>query len=163
MLQPYTRYYWRVAAINEHSISSTGSAWNFITQGAGIVGEVRDVRCDILYGVNITLYHHGEVMPTAFSDVGGSYVVRVLDPGEYELVASKDGFRDVRQWIDVTELGHEYELHFRADHGLIPNAPDMSYVLSCINLWQFGELPCKLAMSRVLAVINAWQFPIVDA
>ena len=81
--------------------------------------------------------------------------------GNYTVVASKDGFRDREQTIDVTEP--TTEVNFVADKGLIPNAPDMSYVLACINLWQFGTPDCKLEMSTVLAVINAWQFPIVVA
>ncbi len=36
MLEPNTTYYWRVAAINEHNICSTGSVWVFATGESGL-------------------------------------------------------------------------------------------------------------------------------
>jgi hypothetical protein len=126
---------------------------------AQIVGETRAINCDILPGVNVTLYQGAAEITSTLSGGSGNYTFPNLEFGDYNVTASKDGFKDRTQAISVNETTI-YTLDFLGNHGLIPNAPNMSYVLACINRWKFGEPPCKLNMSTVLAVINAWKFPI---
>lgn len=126
---------------------------------AKIVGETREVNCAILGNVTVTLYQDYVEITSTISDGDGDYELAVPELGDYVVVASKDGFRDKTQTISVT-APTTYTLDFVGNYGLIPNAPDMSYVLACINRWKFGTPPCQLNMSTVLAVINAWKFPI---
>ena len=128
---------------------------------AEIQGQTKEVNCEPLTGVTITLLQNGTVIATTESDGTGNYTLVVAGFGEYRVVASMAGFRDRERSVSVTELT-AYTVDFVADHGLIPDAPNMSYVLACINLWQYGEPHCKLTMSTVLAVINAWQYPILE-
>ena len=113
----------------------------------------------VLSGVTITLYQDDAEIDSAVSGGDGHYELAVLELGDYTVTASKDGFRNKTRAISVTEPT-TYTLDFVGDYGLIPNAPNMSYVLACINLWKFGTPPYNLNMSTVLAVINAWKFPI---
>jgi hypothetical protein len=126
---------------------------------AQIVGETREVNCGILPGVNVTLYQGPIEIGSNVSDGDGNYTLAVPALGNYNVTASKDGFRDKTQAISIDQPT-TYTLDFAGNYSLIPNAPDMSYVLACINKWKFGEPPCQLNMSTVLAVINAWKFPI---
>jgi hypothetical protein len=123
-----------------------------------IGGNTRAVNCDILTGVNVTAYQGAVAKASNLSDGSGNYALTVPALGSYNVTASKAGFRSETQNISVTE-SIAYTLDFRGDHGLIPNAPDMSYVLACVNQWKFGTPPCQLSMSKVLAVINAWKYP----
>lgn len=129
------------------------------TVGSAIAGETREVNCNILSGVNVTLYQDDVEIASILSDVDGNYAWVVSEFGDYNVTASMDGFRSVTQPISVTE-NTTYTVDFVGDHGLIPNAPNMSYVLASINLWKYGTPPCQLNMSPVLAVINAWKNPI---
>jgi hypothetical protein len=124
-----------------------------------IVGETREVNCTVLPGVTVTLYQDDVEITSTVSGGSGNYELAVPELGDYVVVASKDGFRDKTQTISVTQP-IVYTLDFVGNYGLIPNAPNMSYVLACINLWKFGTPPCQLNMSTVLGVINAWKFPI---
>jgi len=83
----------------------------------------------------------------------------ISEPGEYEVVANKTGFKDETQSIDITELGQQYTLDFRGETGLVPQGPDVFYVLECVNHWLFPEPPCGLSVFKVLEVVNAWLFP----
>jgi len=124
-----------------------------------IGGNTREANCGILAGVNVTAYVGAVVKASNVSDGSGNYILTAPALGSYNVTASKAGFRSETQAITVTDAT-AYTLNFQGDHGLIPNAPDMSYVLACVNLWKFGTPPCQLSMSRVLAVINAWKNPI---
>ncbi len=126
-----------------------------------VTGQTREANCNILPKVSVCLNQDQVLLGCTVSDGEGNYTLAVPEFGDYEVVASKAGFRDETQTITVDEAT-TYTVDFVGSHGLIPNAPNMSYVLACINLWQFGEPQCKLSMSRVLAVINAWQFPVSD-
>ncbi len=125
---------------------------------ASIQGETREVDCEVLPGVTITLLRNGTMIGATESDGDGKYEL-ALGYGDYTVVASKAGFMAETRGVATTGPD-TYTVDFFGDHGLIPNAPLMSYVLRCINLWIFGEEPCKLEMSKVLAVISAWQFQI---
>jgi parallel beta-helix repeat protein len=124
-----------------------------------IVGETREVNSAALPGVTITLYQDDVEITSTISDGDGNYELAVPELGDYNVTASKAGFKNKTQAISVSEPTI-YTLDFVGDYGLIPNAPNMSYVLACINRWKFGLPPCQLNMSTVLAVINAWKFPI---
>jgi len=124
-----------------------------------IGGNTREANCGILAGVNVTAYVGAVVKASNVSDGSGNYILTAPALGSYNVTASKAGFRSETQAITVTDAT-AYTLNFQGDHDLIPNAPDMSYVLACVNLWKFGTPPCQLSMSKVLAVINAWKNPI---
>jgi len=125
-----------------------------------IVGDVHEVNCAVLAGVNVTVYQGAVQKASTIGNGTGNYELEVPVIGDYNVTISKAGFRNtVTQAISVPGLA-TYTLDFAGDFGLIPNAPDMSYVLACINLWKFGTPPCQLGMSMVLAVINAWKNPI---
>ena len=166
---------WHITAVASGE-TDDGYIWNIINgrtypflswqdpveaPGALILGQTREVNCAILPGVTVALYDEDEAeVYTMISDGDGNYTLVAPELGEYTVVASIAGFRNKERSISVTELT-SYTVEFVADHGLIPNEPDMSYVLACINLWQYGSPYCKLTMSTVLAVINAWQVPIL--
>jgi len=127
-----------------------------------VTGVTTEVNCDALAGVTITLYDDGEMKSTATSGGSGNYTLAasISETGDYEVVASKSGYKDESQPIDITELGQEYTLDFRGETGLIPNAPDIFYVLGCIDNWLYPPSEeCELSLFRVLAVIDAWLYP----
>ena len=126
---------------------------------AKIVGQTREVNSAILAGVNVTLYQGAVAVTSTISDGSGNYTLTVPELGSYDVVVSKEGYRSETQAISVTEA-MTYTLDFVGNHGLIPDAPDMPYVLASINLWKFGTPPYNLNISMVLAVINAWKIPI---
>ncbi len=128
---------------------------------AEIVGETREVDCAILAGANITVYQGDEPIASTVSDGSGNYTLAVPDYGTYNVVASKAGFRQETQAITVDE-STTYTLDFIAQDGLIPNDPDVFYVLDCIYLWKHGEPPCDIDVFRVLDVIYAWKYPILE-
>ncbi len=162
----YIGYIWaRITEFSSPGLAQlTGTpfagAGDIVDQGI-IEGQTKEVNCIILPGVTVTLYQNGTEMASTVSGLDGYYTLAVPGQGDYTVVAGKAGFRDEQQSVPVDDLT-TYTVHFVGSHGLIPNAPNMSYVLACINLWQFGEPQCKLTMSTVLAVINAWQFPVSD-
>lgn len=123
---------------------------------SGVTGEV---NCDILPGVTITLFKDGEEVTSTISDGDGNYKT-AIEIGDYEVAATKSGFRDETQEIDITDLQEVYTLDFLAETGLVPNAPDVFYVLECVNHWLFPEPPCGLTVFKVLEVVNAWLYPI---
>ncbi len=123
-----------------------------------IEGVTREVDGAILPGATVTLYQNGEAIGSVVSDESGNYEFEFSELGDYKVVVSKAGFRGETQSISVAALAI-YTLDFVGDHGLIPNAPSMSYVLACISLWKFGEPPLQLSTSRILDVTSAWIYP----
>ena len=157
-----TTYYWKIVARDNHAASTTGSVWEFTTEAEEVItitGVAGEVNCDTLAEVTITLYRDGNVKGSLTSDGSGNYGVTATESGTYSVVASKDGFKDKSQSINITELGQQYELNFRAETGLIPDAPDAFYVLECVNHWLYPESPCGLSVFKVLEVVNAWLYP----
>jgi hypothetical protein len=124
-----------------------------------IAGQTNVVNCTSLAGVNVTAYQGAVVKASTLSDGSGNYILTLPAAfGNYNVTASKAGFRNVTQPVSVPGLT-TYTLDFVGDNGLIPNAvPNISYVLDCINKWVMGS--CGLTISGVLAVINAWVVPI---
>jgi hypothetical protein len=122
---------------------------------APVSGLTREVTCDILEGVAISIDGVGPV----FSDGSGNYTIRASGPGTYTVNASKDGFRTETQTVEV-DCVNPVTLNFQAGYGLIPCSPDIWYALDCVNLWKYPPgTECDLSMSNALAVINAWLYP----
>ena len=119
----------------------------------------KEVDGAILPGAAVILYQNGEPIANVVSDGSGNYEFEFSELGDYEVVVSKAGFRGETQSISVAALAI-YTLDFVGDHGLIPDAPSMSYVLACVSLWKFGEPPLQLSTSRILDVTSAWTYPI---
>jgi len=129
-----------------------------VAQITGVTGEV---NCELLGDVTVGLFEVGSstLITGTTSAVDGSYVLSVPASGTYDVVASKDGFRDEAQANVAVVLGNN-DLDFRGETGLIPNAPDVFYVLDCVNHWLYPEGDCGLTVFKVLDVVNAWLYPI---
>ena len=123
-----------------------------------IAGVIKEVSGTILPGALVTLYQNGEARANVVSDENGSYELELSQVGDYDVVVSREGFRDEAQFISVTQPT-TYMLFFVGDHGLIPDAPSKSYVLACTNLWGFGESSPRLSTSRLLELISASKHP----
>jgi hypothetical protein len=96
-----------------------GGDWQIeVAIGAAITGTTGEVRCDILPGTTVTLYEDSTQIDQDISDESGSYALVAPQTGNYTVVASKAGFRDETQEVSVTDLGLEYALDFRGEHGL---------------------------------------------
>ena len=63
---------------------------------AEIAGQTREANCSILPGVTVTAYLSEVEQGSAISDADGNYLLS-LASGNYDIVASKDGFRNVTQ------------------------------------------------------------------
>jgi hypothetical protein len=118
------------------------------------------VTCSILGGVTVELFKDGLLQDSTTSESGDyTLAASISEIGTYTVVASKSGFRDETQSIDIAELGQQYELNFRAETGLIPDAPDAFYLLKCVNHWLYPESSCGLSVFKALEVLNAWLYP----
>ena len=135
-----------------------------IEEGAGIPvwGIVRQVDCNPLDGALVELLYDDAVITSAPTDTDGFYTLYAPSAGDYELRASKAEFRTESQPVTVDTS--TVALDFCGEHGLVPNAPDVFYVMACIGCWQFPEnqtIPCcGLDVFRVMTVVGAWQFPL---
>ena len=125
---------------------------------ARILGVTREVDGTTLSGVTVSLYRNGVEIANVVSDGDGDYELELPELGDYDVVASKEGFRGETQSISVTEPA-TYNLDFAGDYGLIPDAPSKSYVLACMNLWKSEEQSFQLSTSRLLELISAWKYP----
>ena len=123
-----------------------------------MVGVTKEVSGAILPGAIVTLYQNGEAMAKVVSDENGNYEFELSQVGDYDVVVSKEGFRDEAQSISVLESA-TYALDFVGDHGLIPDAPDKTYVLACADLWKLEEPSSQLSTSRLLELISASKHP----
>jgi len=123
-----------------------------------IMGVTKEVSGAVLPGAVVILYQNGEEIANVVGDENGDYEFEFSQLGDYDVVISKEGFRDEAQSISVTEPV-TYSLDFGGDHGLVPDVPSKSYVLACTNLWRFGESSSQLSTSRLLELISAWKYP----
>jgi hypothetical protein len=123
-----------------------------------MVGVTKEISGAILPGAIVTLYQNGEAIANVVSDENGNYEFEFSQLGDYDVVVSKEGFRDEVQSVSVTVLT-TYDLDFVGDHGLIPDAPDKTYVLACADLWKSDELSSQLSTSRLLELISASKHP----
>jgi hypothetical protein len=145
----------------DYSVEVTGDSQVEVIEGTPVVGVTREVICDLLPGVNIMLDSIGPEI----SDGDGLYQIMATETGDYDVVASKDGFRDRTKTITVEGQGPAFTVtcNFSGQYGLIPNAPDIWYALDCVNLWLYPPSPeCALDIWTALDVVNAWQYPIVE-
>jgi hypothetical protein len=124
---------------------------------AGIAGVTKEVGGAILPGAAVILYQNGEEIANVVSDENGNYEFEFSGLGDYEVVVSKEGFRDEAQSISVTEPA-TCNLDFAGDHGLIPDALNKSYILACTDSWKFDEPSFQLSTSRLLELISAWKY-----
>lgn len=123
-----------------------------------LVGVTREVSGAILPGAIVTLYQNGQTIANIVTDENGYYEFKFSQLEDYDVVVSKEGFRDEVQSISVTALT-TYDLDFVGDHGLIPDAPDKTYVLACADLWKSDEPSSQLSTSRLLELISASKHP----
>jgi len=123
-----------------------------------IAGVTRGVDGAILRGAVVVLYQNGEEIGEVVRDGSGNYEFEFSEFADYEVVVRKAGFRDEAQSVSVATLAI-YTVDFVGDHGLIPDAPSISYVLACVSLWKFGEPPLQLSTFTVLDVVSAWMYP----
>jgi hypothetical protein len=145
----------------DYSVEVTGDSQVEVIDGTPVVGVTREVICNLLPGVTIMLDSIGPEV----SDGDGLYQIMATETGDYDVVASKDGFRDRTRTITVEGQGPAFTVtcNFSGQYGLIPNAPDIWYALDCVNLWLYPPSPeCALDIWTALDVVNAWQYPIVE-
>ena len=129
------------------------------TESTPITGITREVNCNILPGVSITIDGIGPVA----SDQNGQFQIMATATGNYTVTAHECGFRDRTQTVNIAGLGPGYAVtcNFQGNYGLIPNAPDMWYALDCVNLWLYPPNPdIGLDMWTALDVVNAWLYPV---
>jgi hypothetical protein len=103
-----------------------------------MVGVTKEVSGAVLPGAIVTLYRNGEAVANVVSDENSNYEFELSQLGDYDVVVSKEGFRDEVQSISVTALT-TYDLDFVGDHGLIPDAPDRTYVLAWRGSMEVGR------------------------
>ena len=112
----------------------TGCAFalvNILGVSPVIQGTIYRANGASLGGVTLTL--DGTTRVT--SDANGTYQIIATTTGFHTIMASETGYRNQTQTIDVTDLTATYPLEFMGDNGLVPNAPNVSFVLACINKW----------------------------
>jgi hypothetical protein len=149
----------------KHSIGSSGptvvsniaNSQVQVVEGTLVQGAIFDSQGLILEAVTISL----DGTPQVTSDAQGDYRLLVPVIGSHTLTASKPGFRSQTRTLTTSELTDPKTLDFKADYGLVPNKPDISYVLACINKWKFPPSDgTALNLSKIVNVINAWKYPI---
>ena len=151
------QYY--VGSSGPTTINVSGNSQVQVVNGAIIQGKTYEGKGLILSGVTLTLDGTTQVISAA----DGSYQLIAATTGSHTVVASKTGYRSQTQTVNVTDLTATYPLDFKAGYGLVPNAPDISYVLACINKWKYPPADgTGLDISKILSVINAWKFPITS-
>jgi hypothetical protein len=124
------------------------------TKEIGIVtvsGFVNDVagKYDGLYGATVTI-SNGTWSKDDTTDIAGNYDLGEVDPGEYTVSASQPGY--ITEMVVLT-LQRDVVVDFTYENGLIPDDPNMDYVLESIRLWYEG----KISMGKVMEVISAWS------
>ena len=158
-LAPGTTYHYKAKAVGNGTAYGQDMTFNTAQNLYQIKGVTGEVNCAILPAASVDLYSGAALVGNTTSDSNGNYTLTAPQSGTYQVVISKSGFRgNSTQGISITGTG-EYTLDFTGETGLVPNAPDMSYALACINHWIVPKPPCDLTMSKVLEVINAWIIP----
>ncbi len=128
-----------------------------VVQGAIINGTSYEANGLSLGGVTETI--DGQV--SMISGPDGVYTLLTTTMGSHTIVATKTVYRSQTQTINVTDLSGVYTLNFKGEFSLVPNAPNMNYVLAGINKWKIPPQDgTDLSMSKVLNIISAWKSPI---
>lgn len=147
------------------SATLAGDRIIWVITGSYISGQICEVKGqpfpDDMPGIAINLSKNGEHLDTTTSDAQSHYSIHITEAGTYSITVSKTGFRDVSRSIDVTTLDHDYTLNFKGNLGLIPDAPDIWYVLYCAALWKYMPADPELGLDiwRLLDVAAAWKYP----
>ena len=156
-----------------------------VTQPGDVVGETRDVNSNELGDVNVQLFNVADGY--LWNDISSpDYINTAWVTDEYWLVASKTRYNDINTsdavmlpgiafTIDLTTpelLADGNRFDFEGDFGLVPKAPDLSYVLRSVNLWKAPPVVVEwdvngehmvndFALSdwKVGDVVNAWLYP----
>ena len=161
-----TTYYYRAWSYIEdgqqwsNGYAETLATTNVVGDGAILRGVTGEVVCTILTDVTVSLYRSSTLIISDVSDLEGNYDLSVNVTGEYNLVASKEGYKDESQLLTIDVLGQEYEVDFIGETGMVPRTATMAYVLDCVNHWLYppGD-ECDLTMAKVLATVNSWLYP----
>ena len=136
--------------------SQFGTLTGGFIYGARIKGTTYEANGAILGEVTLTV----DATTQVTSATNGTYQLIVATTGSHTIVATETGYRSQTQTVNVTDLTVTYPLNFLGDNGLVPNTPDVSFVLACINKWKYPPTDgTALDISKVLSVINAWKFP----
>ena len=136
--------------------SQFGTLTGGFIYGARIKGTTYEANGAILGEVTLTV----DATTQVTSATDGTYQLIVATTGSHTIVATETGYRSQTQTVNVTDLTVTYPLNFLGDNGLVPNTPDVSFVLACINKWKYPPVDgTALDISKVLSVINAWKFP----
>ena len=141
---------------NDGAMNSTSQV--IIIGGLPITGLTGEVNCSIEPNVTITLYNKttGDKIAETTSDTNGNYTLSAPCSGEYNVNASKAGFKNETREISITEGVTSF--NFRGEYGLTPEDPSMSYALECVNHWLYPPDECGLTMAKALEVVNAWLY-----
>lgn len=142
-------------------VEATSASVHVDAETAGttmITGVVREVDGSVLSGAAVILYRNGEAIANVVSGEDGCYEFGCPGSGDYDLVVTREGFREEVRSISVTEM-RTYVIDFVGDSGLIPDAPGRPYVLACVSLWQLDDASLQLSTSRLLDVISASKYP----
>ena len=118
---------------------------------SGFVDDVAGTKNGIS-GANVTVSNTSGIVSYDLTDAGGNYIIPdSLSPGEYTLTAcDHPGY--ITETVTITPIA-SVTVDFVYENGLIPEDPNMDYVLMCIRLWYEG----KISMDKVLEVISAWS------
>jgi hypothetical protein len=138
-----------------------GATFTVLASPSVISGITAEVKGDVIPGATVKLYLDGALQSTTTSNTNGQYELIATEIDEYTVVVSAAGFKKETQTISIVSLDDDYTLDFIGNHGLIPQAPSLSYVLNCANHWLFppaGHPELALSMSKVLAVANAYLY-----
>jgi hypothetical protein len=142
------------------SLAVQGDFQVVVLEGSRLLGSTYERNGNILEGVTLSL----DGTTPVISGPGGSFRLLVTTTGPHTISAFKAGYRLQTRTFNLTDLTIDYRLDFKADFGLIPAAPDLSYVLACTNKWKYPPSDgTGLSLSRVLSVVNAWMYPLTEA
>jgi len=148
------------------SANLTGDSQIKVIAGSHISGEIYAVNGtplpDDMTGATITLSNDGGKIDNTVSAIQSHYRIPVTQTGVYLVTVSQTGFKNETQSINITTLEQDYTLNFKGNLGLIPNAPDIWYVLDCAAVWKYPPADPELGLDiwRVLDVAAAWKYPV---
>ena len=142
-------------------VTNPDSQFGTLTGGFTYEGVIEGTTYEangVILGV-VTLTLDGTTQVTSAAD--GTYQLAIATTGSHTIVATETGYRSQTQTVNVTDVTVTAPLDFKGDNGLVPDAPNVSFVLACINKWKYPPSDgTGLDISKVLSVINAWKFPI---
>ena len=148
-----------------YALTATSSGLTQVMSATVIVSGAEAVIQGTSYGANgvilggVTLTLDGTTQVTSSSD--GTYQLVITAAGSHTIVATGTGYRSQTQTINVTDVTVTYPLDFKGNNGLVPNAPNVSFVLTCINKWKYPPSDgTGLSISKILSIINAWKYPV---